>query len=248
MLRQGVIQPSKSPYASNLLLVRKPDPSSAGGIKNRVCASFVQLNTQTQKDSYPLPNIQVIFDKIGKSKWFTTIDLLNGFWQVMVKEAHRYKTAFITARGLYEFIVMPFGLCNAPATFQRLMDIVIRPEFRAFIETYIDDVLTHSDTFEEHLQHLDILLNILKEHNLVVKLTKCRFAKREVKFLGLLLSYNRLRPNPEAVATIMKWVKPTEGSNKKKAVRGFLGMVGWYRKFIPNFADIAKPLFNLLKG
>ena len=111
MLKDGVITPSKSPYASNLLLVRKPDPTAEGGVKNRVCASFVQLNKQTVKDSYPLPNIQYIFDKIGRSrKWFTTMDLLSGFWQVLIKPEHRHKTAFITMRGLYEFIVMPFGL------------------------------------------------------------------------------------------------------------------------------------------
>ena len=247
MLKEGVIQPSKSPYASNLLLVRKPDPSSKGGVKNRVCASFVQLNKQTVKDSYPLPNIQVIFDKIGNSKWFTTMDLLNGFWQVMIKEEHRHKTAFVTARGLFEFVVMAFGLCNAPATFQRLMDTVIGPEYRSFIETYVDDVMTHSFEFDDHLKHIEILLNILREHNLVVKLTKCKFAQRMVKFLGHILSHKQIKPNPEAVATILKWEKPLEGSNKKKALRGFLGMVGWYRKFIKNFAHTAKPLFNLLK-
>ena len=154
MLKDGVIVPSKSPYASNLLLVRKPDPTAEGGVKNRVCASFVQLNDQTVKDSYPLPNIQYIFDKIGRSVWFTTMDLLSGFWQVMLKPEHRHKTAFITMRGLYEYIVMPFGLCNAPGTFQRLMDHVILPEFREFIETYIDDLMTHSSSFEDHLKHL----------------------------------------------------------------------------------------------
>ena len=246
-IKDGIIQPSRSPYASNLLLVRKPDPSAEGGIKNRVCASFVKLNEQTVKDSYPLPNIQVIFDKLGASKWFTTMDLLNGFWQVMIKEEHRHKTAFITARGLFEFIVMPFGLCNAPATFQRLMDTVIKPEYRSFIETYIDDVMIHSKTFKEHLVHLDILLTLLKEHNLVVKLKKCKFAQLAVKFLGHILSHGHISTNPEAVATILKWERPADTVNKKKAVRGFLGMVGWYRKFIPNFSHVARPLFQLLK-
>jgi hypothetical protein len=247
MLREGVIQHSRSPYASNLLLVRKPDPSSAGGVKNRVCASFVQLNTQTIKDSYPLPNIQVMFDKVGRSKWFTTMDLLNGFWQVMVKEEHKHKTAFVTSRGLFEFVVMPFGLCNAPATFQRLMDTVIKPEYRSFIETYVDDVMTHSQSFTEHVGHLETLLNLLREHKLVVKLTKCKFAQREVKFLGHILSEGQLKPNPESVATILKWERPTQGNNKQKAIKGFLGMVGWYRKFIPHFAEKARPLFELLK-
>jgi transposase InsO family protein len=249
MLKQGVIVPSKSAYASNLLLVRKPDPSSEGGMKNRVCASFVQLNAQTEKDSYPLPNIQYIFDRIGKSRWFTTMDLLSGFWQVMIKPEHRHKTAFITMRGLYEFVVMPFGLCNAPATFQRLMDAVILPEYREFIETYIDDLMTHSSSFEDHLKHLDILLSSLRKHKLVVKLSKCKFAQKEVKFLGHVISCNQIKTNPEAVAAISNWSRPMgEGKKAVTAVRGFLGMAGWYRKFIPHFADITKPLVHLTKN
>ena len=248
MLKEGVIVPSKSAYASNLLLVRKPDPSSEGGVKNRVCASFVRLNSNTEKDSYPLPGIQYIYDKIGKSTWFTTMDLLSGFWQVMIKPEHRYKTAFITMRGLYEFVVMPFGLCNAPATFQRLMDAVILPEYRDFIETYIDDLMTHSMTFEDHIKHLDILFKQLRKHKLVVKLTKCKFAQLEVKFLGHIISQNKLKTNPEAVETVKKWQRPT-GTGKKavSAIRGFLGTVNWYRKFIPNCADLQRPLINLTK-
>ena len=249
MLKEGVIVQSKSPYASNLLLVRKPDASSEGGVKNRVCASFVRLNNDTEKDSYPLPNIQYIFDRIGRSVWFTTMDLLSGFWQVMIKPEHRHKTAFITMRGLYEFVVMPFGLCNAPATFQRLMDHVIKPEYRAFIETYIDDLMTHSRTFEEHLRHLEVLLTSLREHKLVVKLSKCKFAQKEVKFLGHVIAHNEIKTNPEAVEAINRWQRPM-GNDKKAvtAVRGFLGMAGWYRKFIPHFADIAKPLVHLTKN
>jgi transposase InsO family protein len=248
MLKDGVITQSKSPYASNLLLVRKADPTAVGGVKNRVCASFVQLNKQTVKDSYPLPNIQYIFDKIGRSKWFTTMDLLSGFWQVLIKPEHRHKTAFITMRGLYEFAVMAFGLCNAPGTFQRLMDHVILPEYRDFIETYIDDLMTHSSSFEDHLKHLDVLLTNLREHKLVVKLSKCKFAQREVKFLGHLISFNNIKTNPESVAAIVAWHRPAAGGAKAvTAVRSFLGMAGWYRKFIPDFASIAKPLFQLTK-
>ena len=214
MLKDGVITQSKSPYASNLLLVRKVDPTAEGGVKNRVCASFVQLNKQTVKDSYPLPNIQYIFDKIGRSQWFSTMDLLSGFWQVLIKPEHRQKTAFITMRGLYEFVVMPFGLCNAPGTFQRLMDHVILPEYRDFIETYIDDLMTHSSTFDDHLKHLDVLLASLRKHKLVVKLSKCKFAQKEVKFLGHLISFNSINPNPEAVEAIVAWQRPAEGGKK----------------------------------
>ena len=248
MIDMKIIVPSKSPYASNLLLVRKPDPSSEGGVKNRVCVNFVRLNQQTEKDSYPLAVIQYIFDKIGRSKWFTTMDLLSGFWQVKIKPEDRHKTAFITMRGLYEFVVMAFGLCNAPPTFQRMMDAVITPEVRDFIETYVDDLMTHSSTFEDHLQHLRTTFTKLRENKLMVKLSKCKFAQQEVKFLGHLLSQGQLRTNPEAVAAIQKWDRPAgKGAQAVKAVRAFLGMTGWYRKFIPFYADIAKPLTELTK-
>jgi hypothetical protein len=247
LLDEGVIVPSRSPYASNPLLVRKPDKTAEGGIKNRLCIDYRRLNSITIKDSYPLANIQTIFNRIGRSKWFTTMDLLSGFWQIMVKPEHRDKTAFITARGLFEWVVMPFGLCNAPGTFQRLMDTIILPEFRSFIETYIDDILTHSPSFEQHMQHLDTLLSILKKHNMTVKLSKCSFAKREVKFLGHIISQNEIKMNPESVEAILKWERPLPGSNRVKAIRGFLGMVGWYRKFIPHFADVAAPLVELTK-
>jgi len=247
LIKDGVIIPSKSPYASNLLLVRKPDESSPTGIKERVCVDYRRLNKDTIKDSYPLANIQTIFNKIGKSTWFTTMDLLSGFWQIAIKNEHKHKTAFLTSRGLYEWLVMPFGLCNAPSTFQRLMDEIIKPEYRSFIETYIDDLITHSNTFDEHIHHLDVQLTLLGQHNLTVKLSKCKFAQKEVKFLGHIISKDMLKMNPESVATILKWQRPKDNTNRVKAIRGFLGMVGWYRKFIPDFSDKAVPLFNLTR-
>lgn len=247
MIKAGVLVPSKSPYATNLLLVRKPDKSEPTGMKNRVCASFVKLNDRTVKDSYPLPNIQEIFHRIGKSKWFTTMDLLSGFWQVMIKPEHRHKTAVITARGLYEFVVMAFGLCNAPATFQRLIDTIFIPEMRKFIETYIDDLMTHSLTFEDHVAHVGEVLKTLRKNQLTVKLSKCKFAQLSVKFLGHIISQNEIKVNPEAIQKVLDWERPKPGTNFQKAMRGFLGLTGWYRKFIPHYADIARPLVDLTK-
>jgi hypothetical protein len=247
LIDQGVIVPSKSPYASNVVLIRKPDPTAANGMKDRLCIDYVQLNKQTVKDSYPLPNIQTIFNQISRSTWFTTMDLLNGFWQVMLKPEHRHKTAFLTSRGLYEWLKMPFGLCNAPSTFQRLMDAVILPEYRSFIETYIDDLMTHSTSFDDHIMHLEKLLQQLTKHNLTVKLSKCKFAQREVKFLGHIISHKHIKMNPESVSKILEWERPKSGVNGVKAIRGFLGMAGWYRKFIKNFSHIAKPLYELTK-
>lgn len=243
MIKAGVIVPSTSPYASNLLLVQKQDPTSEGGVKNRVCVNFIQLNKQTRKDSYPLPNAQDIFDLIGKSKYYSTFDLMSGYWQVMIKPEHRHKTAFITRRGLYEFIVMAFGLCNAPGTFQRLMDAIILPEYRSFIQTYIDDMVVHSRTIDEHVRHLDVLFTTLRQHKLTVKLGKCHFAMEEVKYLGHLISQGQIKPNPEKVEAIAKMALPTNVSE----LRSFVHCVSYYRRFIPGFADIAAPLFNLVK-
>jgi transposase InsO family protein len=243
LLEDGVVVPSTSPYASNLLLVRKPDPTAEGGIKNRVCVNFIQLNKQTIKDSYPLPNQLDIFNKIGRSSLFTTMDLMSGYWQVMIKPEHRHKTAFITSRGLYEFVVMAFGLCNAPGTFQRLMDEVIRPEYRDFIQTYIDDIIIHSSTFDDHIKHLRTLHQVLLKHKLTVKLTKCKFAQTSVKFLGHIVSQGQIQPNPEKVSAIDRWQRPKDVTG----VRSFLGCVGWYRRFIDHFAEKAHPLFQLTK-
>jgi transposase InsO family protein len=243
LLEDKVIVPSTSPYASNLLLVRKPDPTAEGGVKNRVCVNYIQLNKQTIKDSYPLPNQQDIFNKIGRSSLFTTMDLMSGYWQVMIKPEHRHKTAFITSRGLYEFVVMAFGLCNAPGTFQRLMDEIIRPEYRDFIQTYIDDIIVHSSTFDDHLKHLRTLHQTLRKYQLTVKLTKCKFAQASVKFLGHIVSKGQLQPNPEKVSAIERWQRPKDVTG----VRSFLGCVGWYRRFIDHFAEKAHPLFQLTK-
>jgi hypothetical protein len=243
MIDDKIIVKSNSPYASNLLLVRKPDPTSPGGVKNRVCVNFIQLNKITIKDRYPLPNQEEIFQHIGGSKYFSNFDLMSGFWQIAIKPEHRHKTAFITTRGLYEFLVMPFGLCNAPSTFQRMMDIIIKPEWRAFVQTYIDDIILYSKTFDEHISHLSILHKAMKENKLTVKLPKCHFAQPSVKFLGHIVSAEGIKPNPEKVEAIKKWSQPTDVT----AVRSFCGMVGWYRKFIPHFSEISYPLYQLTR-
>ena len=243
MIKDGIIVKSKSSYASNLLLVRKEDPSSPGGIKNRVCVNFIQLNKQTIKDTYPLPNQLDIFNRVGASVVFTTMDLMSGYWQVMIKPEHRHKTAFVSSRGLYEFTVMAFGLCNAPGTFQRLMDDIVVPEYRDFIQTYIDDIITHSKTFEEHIGHLNILHKTLDKNKLTVKLSKCKFAQKEVKFLGHILTEGKVKPNPEKVNKIGRWLRPKDVTGLKS----FLSSVGWYRRFIKHFAHIARPLYDLTK-
>ena len=241
MIKEGMVVPSKSPYASNLLLVRKPDASSEGGIKNRVCVNFIQLNKMTVKDAYPMANADVMFNDVARARWFSTCDLLNGYWQVAINPEHRHKTAFMTKRGLYEFVVMAFGLCNAPSTFQRLMDTIIKQEYRSFLQSYVDDIIVFSDTFDDHLTHLHKLGQLLMKHDLTVKLKKCRFGCLEIKFLGHLISEGRIKPNPEKIKAIADMIKPVNS----KGVHSFVATVNWYRRFIPRFAEIAAPLYAL---
>ena len=142
---------------------------------------------------------------------------------------------------------MAFGLCNAPATFQRLIDAIFIPEMRKFIETYIDDLKTHSMTFDDHVKHVGEVLQVLQDNQLTVKLSKCKFAQLSVKFLGHVISHNEIRINPDAIQPVLDWQRPKPGTNFQKAMRGFLGLTGWYRKFIKNYADIARPLVDLTK-
>lgn len=237
MLAMDVIEKSNSEYASNVLIVWKSDGSP------RFCVDYRELNNSTVKDRFPLPNIQQIYRKVGHSLVFSKLDLEAGFWQVNIDPRDRHKTAFITPLGLYQFKRMPFGLCNAPALFQRLMNQVIDNTISDFTECYVDDVLIHSATFDQHLVHLIAVLRRLKACGLTVKLTKCSFAQAEVKYLGCRISYRTLRPDSERVQAVLQWNRLRD----VRSVRMFLGLANYYRQFIPRFADIAAPLYHLLR-
>ena len=182
MQQQGVIQPSKSPWASPVVLVRKKDGTHC------FCVDYRRLNSVTKTDTYPLPRIDDLLDQLGHSKYFTTLDLAAGYWQIRVHPASQEKTAFVTPQGLFEFRVMPFRLCNAPAVFQRLMQQVLQglnpSDGPDYVSVYIDDVLVFSQTLEEHLQHLKRVLEHIEEVGLKLKPTKCQFARKEVEYLG----------------------------------------------------------------
>lgn len=167
MLEVGIIEPSSSEWASPIVVVKKKDG------KARICVDYRRLNAITLKDAYPMPRIEDIFDDIGQSKYLTTLDLAKGYWQVPVAEEDKEKTAFITPTGLYQFRVMPFGLCGAPATFQRLMDVVVRE--LPFAKAYLDDLVIFSQTWQEHMEHLRFVFQCIKEAGLTVKLRKCQF-------------------------------------------------------------------------
>ncbi len=241
MQAAGVIEPSNSPWASPVVMVRKKDGT------HRFCVDYRQVNAVTRADTFPLPRIDDLLDQLGDSKYFSTLDLASGYWQIRVHADSQEKTAFVTPQGLFEFRVMPFGLTNAPAVFQRLMQRVLmglNPEDGPdFVSVYIDDILVFSRTISEHLRHLQLVLERLKEAGLKLKPTKCHFIREEVEYLGHIITPQGLKPNPKLVAAVQEYPAPKNIRN----VRQFLGLSSYYRRFIPQFARIAQPLHMLTR-
>lgn len=237
MLEAGVIRRSTSPWTSPVVLIPKPDGSI------RFCIDYRKLNKITRKDNQPLPRIDDLLDSFQKSKWFTSLDLAAGYWQVPMKPEDIEKTAFITHLGTYEFLVMPFGLCNAPATFQRMMNIIFEDLLFKFIKIYLDDCNIHSKTFEEHLQHLEEVFNRLRKAGLKLKPSKCHFCSPEIKFLGHIVGKDGIKADPSKVEKVKNFPIPTNLTE----LRGFIGLASYYRKFVPQFSHIAKPLTSLTK-
>ena len=237
MLANDLIQPSESPWASPVVLVRKKNG------KLRFCVDYRKLNSLTQRDCHPLPRIDELLDMFGRAKYFTTLDLASGYWQVAMAPEDQPKTAFITSYGLYEFKVMPFGLTNAPATFQRLMNKVFREEIGKFVAVYLDDIIIFSVTFEEHIQHLQQIFQQLRKAGLKLGRDKCEFGKTELAFLGHIVSGNGIAPDPSKIEKIRDFPIPKTLTE----LRGFLGLASYYRRFIQNFSTIAAPLHRLLR-
>ena len=235
MLERGVVEPSTSPWASPIVLVRKKDGST------RFCIDYRKLNDVTRKDAYPLPRIDATLDTLHGSQWFSTLDLLSGYWQVEVDEADRQKTAFCTPEGLFQFKVMPFGLCNAPATFQRLMDLVLAGLQWSDCLVYIDDVIVLGRTFDEHLRNLRSVLQRLRESGLRLNQSKCSFFQKEVKYLGHIISRDGVATDPSKTEKVTTWPTPTS----VRETQQFLGFAGYYRRFVKDFAQIARSLHRL---
>ena len=236
MLQNNIIKDSVSPYSSPVLLVKKPDGTF------RFCVDYRKLNLVTKKDVYPLPRIDETLDLLGQARYYSTLDLLSGFWQVPLHPDDAEKTAFSTDQGHYEFLVLPFGLCNAPSTFQRLMNNVLKSH-RKFVLVYIDDVIVYSPTFDEHLKHLQITFDALREAKLTVKASKCNWGKLEVKYLGHLISNKTVKPDPAKVSAVQSFPTP----KCLKDLQTFIGLIGYYRRFVPNMATVAAPLYKLMK-
>jgi hypothetical protein len=237
MLQKGIIQPSTSSFASPVLLVRKKDGTW------RFCIDFRYLNALTLKSKYPIPVFDQLMDELANARWFSSLDLNSGYHQIRLKQGEQFKTAFQTHFGLFEFNVMAFGLCGAPGTFQGAMNSTLAPVLRKCVLVFFDDILVYSATLAEHIEHLKLVLQLLAKDKWQVKLSKCTFAQQKLTYLGHIISADGIATDPSKIAAVQSWPLP----ESVKDVRSFLGLAGYYRKFVKNFVVIAKPLTNLLK-
>jgi len=236
MLAHNIIEPSTSPWASPICLATKKDGST------RFCVDFRAVNLCTIRDSYPLPNISDCFDTLGGgTKWFSTIDLQSGYWQVAMDPEDKEKTAFTCPSGLFQFKVLPFGCCNGPPLFERLMEHVLSGLQWTICLLYLDDVICFSKTFEEHLDRLDQILTRLREAGLKISTKKCHFFQSQVGFLGHIVSEEGVSTDPEKISVVKNWPTP----KTVKQLKSYLGFCSYYRKYVPSFSDIARPLNKL---
>lgn len=242
MLRDGIIQESISPYTSPVWIVPKKADSS-GVKKFRLVIDYRKLNDKTISDRYPIPDITEILDKLGRATYFSTIDLVSGFHQIQLDKEDIEKTAFSVTSGKYEFTRMPFGLKNAPATFQRVMDAVLRDLVGVCCLVYMDDIIIFSSSFEEHIKDIRKVFKKLKEACLKIQLDKCYFFRHEVQFLGHTVTKDGVKPNSDKIDVIKNWPVP----KNEKELKQFLGTIGYYRRFIKDFAKMVKPLTQLLR-
>jgi hypothetical protein len=209
----------------------------------RLFVDYRPLNAVTIKNKYPLPRIDVLFDQLVGAKVFSKIDLRSGYHQIKIRASDIPKTTFSTRYGLYEYMVMSFGLTNAPAYFMYLMNSVFMPELEKFVVVFIDDILVYSKNEDEHTEHLHIILQRLHDRHLYAELSICELWLREIKFLGHTVSQDGISVDPEKVQEVMDWKPPTI----VRQIRSFLGLAGYYRRFIRDFSKIAKPMTELLK-
>jgi hypothetical protein len=236
-LAKGFIRPSSSHVTSPVLFVKKP----GGGL--RLCMDYRALNEISVKDRYPLPLIKETLNNLEGMKYFTKIDIISAFNNVRMKEGHEHLTAFLTRFGLFESLVMPFGLTGAPATFQRFINDALREYLDQFCSAYLDDILIYSRTKEEHTVHVRQVLERLRKAGLFAKLSKCEFFVTETKFLGLIVGRDGFKMDPEKVKTILEWKTPRSATD----VLRFNGFCNFYRRFIRDYSKIVTPLINLTK-
>ena len=232
MKGDGIIEPSASPWSSPVGLVRKKDGST------RFCVDYRKLNDVTHKDSYPLPRIDDTLEALSGSEWFSTLDLKSGYWQVELDKEDKEKTAFSAGNGLWQFTVMPFGLCNAPATFERLMEQVLAGLPITIALVYLDDVLVPGISFPNHVSNLRQVFQRLQRAKLKLSPKKCLLFQREVNYLGHVVSGKGISTDPRKVQAVLSWPTPADASE----VKSFVGLCSYYRRYIPSFSDISQPL------
>lgn len=236
LLKSGKIRRSSSPYGAPLFFVKEGD-------KLRGVVDYRALNRITKRNNAPIPRSDEMFDRIGGAKYFSRLDLKTGFHQIRVRNEDIEKTAFNTKYGQFEYLVMPMGACNSPATFQTLMNQIFHDCIDDFMVVYIDDLLIFSKDRESHYAHLEKVLSRLRDHELYVSPKKCEFMKTEIDFLGLVIGRNGIRVDDRKVEILRTWPRP----NSLTDLRSFLGLLQFFRRFIPDFAKVASPLTNLLK-
>lgn len=237
LLEQGVIKPSHSAYASPIVLARKKDGSL------RMCVDYRRLNAKTVRDSFPLPRIEETLDSMKDAKFFSTLDLAAGYNQIAVEERDKHKTAFVTPFGLFQYERLPFGLSGAPATFQRFMQRLFSDKLFEILLIYLDDLLVFSKTFEEHVEHLRYVFATIEKHGLKLKPNKCNLFRKEVSYLGHVISPDGVATDPEKISAVRDWPRPAT----VKQLQAFLGLAGYYRRYIDKFAQIAAPLYEAIK-
>ena len=237
MIGKGFIRPSTSPYASPVLVVKKP----SGGL--RICVDYRGLNAVTRKNRNAPPAIKETLARMAKVQVMTLVDVIAAFNSVRIKEGHEEKTAFLTRYGLYEYLVMPFGLCNAPGTFQTFINDTLRDHLDVICTAYLDDVLIYSDNEGKHEDHVLTVLGKISKAGMFLDASKCSFSTKRVRYLGLILTTDGLEMDPKKVATVLDWQTP----RTVKDVQAFLGFANFYRRFIKGFSSLAKPLTELTK-
>lgn len=235
LLNKGIIRPSTTPWASPVVVVQKKDGGS------RLCIDYRGMNAKTNLDAYPMPQIQDILESLNGATVFSTLDLKSGYWQLEMEADSIQKTAFVTSTGLYEFLCLPFGLKNAAASFQRLMEHVLREVKGKCCMVYIDDIVVYSKTMAEHLQHLQQVFTCLHKAGLTLNLKKCNFIQRSLAFLGHIVSDEGVKTDPSKVSAVNSFPIP----QSIKDIQRFLGLAGWYHRFFSHFSEKAAPLHAL---
>ena len=237
LVSKGFVRPSTSPWGSPVLFVKKRDGSL------RLCIDYRELNKVTIRNQYPLPRIDDLFDQLQGARVLSKIDLRSGYHQLKIRSEDVPNTAFRTRYGHYEFLVMPFGLTNAPTVFMDLMNRIFQLYLDQFVIVFIDDILIYSGSKEDHEEHLRVVLRILRENQLYAKFSKCQLWLDNVAFLGHVISAEGVYVDPQKIKAIVNWKPPTNVTE----IRSFLGLAGYYRKFVEGFSKLAAPLTKLTR-